>query len=123
MPHGARLTINGKAAEKRSTRHFVTPPLEKGQKFNYVFKAEFTRGNKTVTIARKVTLRGGQNKVVSLRLPGMSSRRGYTYGTTPRPANRIGVYSYRFTPDVSVSSPFGGYQYRDMRSDEDSVRD
>src|SRR5436190_12225932 len=43
MPAGARLTVNGKAAEKRNSRRFVTPPLEEGQKFHCVLKAELTR--------------------------------------------------------------------------------
>src|SRR5262249_3032573 len=37
MPAGARLTINGKAPKNRRNRRFVTPQLEKGQKFTGVF--------------------------------------------------------------------------------------
>jgi uncharacterized protein (TIGR03000 family) len=75
VPAGAHLTINGETTEqKRDSRSFITPPLEKRKTYTYTFKAEFQRGNKTITVSRKVRLRAGQNRVVSLRL-GEPARR------------------------------------------------
>jgi uncharacterized protein (TIGR03000 family) len=123
MPADAKLTINGKAPKNRGSRWFITPQLQKGQKFTCHLKAEFTRGKNTVTVARKITLRAGQNKVVSLRLPGLSSRRRDAYGATRRTATRRGVTTYRFSVSPPSDSAYGTYSYRDMRADEDSVRD
>jgi uncharacterized protein (TIGR03000 family) len=52
VPARAHLTINGKDNEqKRGRRSFITPPLEKGKGYSYTFKADFTRGKKTVTVS------------------------------------------------------------------------
>ena len=122
LPDGAKLTINGNAPKKSTSRRFITRPLETGKTYHYTFKAEFTRGNLTVTVARKVALRAGQNKVVSLRLPGTSARET-TYGGSRRSANRGAVRTYRLRVDHPIDPAFGSKSYRDMTADEDSVRD
>jgi uncharacterized protein (TIGR03000 family) len=122
VPAGTHLTINGKTTEQnRESRHFITPPLQKGKTYSYTFKAEFPRGNKTITLSRKVRLRAGQDRVVSLRV-GEPSRR-FEYGANRRPRSWGQVSYYRFTPDSSPDPLFGRGRYRDMREDEDSVRD
>jgi uncharacterized protein (TIGR03000 family) len=122
VPAGAHLTINGKDTEqKRGSRRFITLHLKKGKRYSYTLKAEFTRGKKTVAVSQKVRLRAGQNRVVSLRL-GENSRRP-VYGASRRPRNRGRASYYRFFPNPSPDPLFGRGEYRDMRSDEDSVRD
>src|SRR5262249_26187472 len=81
LPAGARLTVDGKKVPESQQNHrFATPPLEKGKKYTYAFQAKYTRGQKTISVRRKVTLRAGQNKVVSLG-------RSRAYGRSSRVAN------------------------------------
>ncbi len=95
LPAKAKLIVNGKPTRaKAAVRRFITHPLERGKKYTYTFKAEITRGDETATVARTVTLRAGEKKVLSLRLPGSSSRYGAARRSRPTGA------TYRvFTPE------------------------
>ena len=77
----------------------------------YTFKAEFVRGHNTVTVTRTVTLRAGQSKLLHLGVPAKTIR-------YPRP--EFSQHSSIIHPSSSV---YPGYRFRDMRQDEDSVRD
>jgi uncharacterized protein (TIGR03000 family) len=106
VPAGARLTINGKATQQKGgSRRFITRRLHSGKKHAFIFKAEFKRGHKTVTVSRKVRLRAGQSRVISLGSPEVSSR--YRYGANRRPSNRNRVY--RFGPGPSTVPSSGRY--------------
>jgi uncharacterized protein (TIGR03000 family) len=104
--------VNGKVPENPKKRRFVTPALEKGKPYNYTFEAKFTRGQKSITVRRKVSVRAGQKKVVSLR----PSR---AYGRSSRTANARssgGGYSYRLTVEHAYDPAFGTYSYSDMKA-------
>jgi uncharacterized protein (TIGR03000 family) len=112
LPAGAQLTINGKVPENPKNRRFVTPPLEQGQTYTYTFQAKYSRGQKSITIRRKVTLRPGQKKVVSLRSSKIYGRSSRFANTRSRP---VRGYSYRLNVDHPWDPAYGTYSYRDMR--------
>jgi uncharacterized protein (TIGR03000 family) len=112
LPPGARWTVNGKATENPKNRRFVTPPLEKGKAYTYTFAAKFTRGQKSITVRRKVSLRAGQKTVVSLR---RSRKYGRSTRATNARSNRGRSYSYRLSVNHPYDPAFGTYSYSDMK--------
>jgi uncharacterized protein (TIGR03000 family) len=116
VPAGAKLTVNGKTIPGKSrTRRLVSFPLEQGKKGRFTFKAEFTSGAKTISIARSVRLHTGKNKRISLTLPR-------NYGA-PSASARVG--GRRFRTEIRRFTPEGPelLDFRRMTAPEDSVRD
>ena len=126
LPTDAKLTIDGAPTKSTSAeRSFITPPLEEGKTFSYTFEAQFVRGNQTIRVTEKIPIRAGGNAVITLGeswMPVSYSRPAYYLGAAPR----MGVPSGMIYQGPSVSQPpVSGFRrsFRDMRSDEDSVRD
>lgn len=68
MPADAKLTVDGKATRATSAvRRFVTPPLESGQGYHYIFKAEIDRDGEPITVTKRVDVRAGANEEVTLQ--------------------------------------------------------
>jgi uncharacterized protein (TIGR03000 family) len=64
-PADVTVTVNGQATTRRSTEEtFLTPPLESGKTYAYVFKAEATRDGAPVSRTRRITVRAGQRSEV-----------------------------------------------------------
>jgi uncharacterized protein (TIGR03000 family) len=110
LPPDARLTVNGHATRSRAgVRRFTTPPLEKGKRYRYTFKAEFVRGKNKVTVSRTVVLRAGRRRTISLELPGTTARPGANYGA-PRSftSGRPGTPGVRRFRDMKHDPREGG---------------
>ena len=72
LPADAKLSFNGVAATGTgATRSFRTPPLQKGQTYEYQLTAEVIRDGKTQTATEKVTVRGGEKASVTLSVEGV----------------------------------------------------
>jgi uncharacterized protein (TIGR03000 family) len=70
LPADARLTFDGAATEARSAlRTFVSPPLERGQTYYYMVRAETVRNGQTLGTTKRVVVRAGQESRVSLEIP------------------------------------------------------
>ncbi len=70
LPAEARVTVNDAVTRLTSdTRTFVSPPLPRGQDYHYTLKAELTRNGRTLTTTRRVTVRAGEEKQVTLTFP------------------------------------------------------
>jgi uncharacterized protein (TIGR03000 family) len=70
LPADARLTVDGQPTTSTTAlRRFVTPPLPAGRDFEYTFRAEIVRGDLTLAMTRKVTVRAGQQTDVRMELP------------------------------------------------------
>jgi uncharacterized protein (TIGR03000 family) len=70
LPADAKLTIDGMPTVSTSTsRVFVSPRLTRGKTFYYVLKATVVRGGKTETVAKKVTVRAGEDTRVKIDIP------------------------------------------------------
>jgi len=70
LPRGATLTVNNKVSRSTSTtRKFVTPPLRPGTEASYALKVEFPRGESTVTLIKRVTVRAGEETTIELGAP------------------------------------------------------
>jgi uncharacterized protein (TIGR03000 family) len=70
LPAEARLTINNAATHQTSsTRTFVSPPLQPGKEVHYTLKAELVRDGKAITATKRVALRAGEERQVSLAFP------------------------------------------------------
>jgi uncharacterized protein (TIGR03000 family) len=66
LPEGARLTVDGYVTQQTSAqRRLVTPAIAPGQEFTYNLVAETTQNGETVSQARSVTVRGGQQSAVN----------------------------------------------------------
>jgi uncharacterized protein (TIGR03000 family) len=122
--------VNGKATKSTSaTRAFITAPLQRGRDYHYTFKAQLVRGDKTFSVEQRVTLRAGQNRVLSLFLLGAEEQfyaASATDGFAPPnfPSTRVNP-SYPMTrvyyhyPSSGVYPPtYGTWSQR-----EDSVLD
>jgi uncharacterized protein (TIGR03000 family) len=122
LPADARLTIDGHATRSTSAmRWFETPPLPEGKDYVYTFRAEFHRGDETVTVSKDVTVRAGRETVVSLGLPGTApafagGTADYRYGAGPADAGSyygdaaaagpgVVVYSYPEYGTLSRRAP------------------
>jgi uncharacterized protein (TIGR03000 family) len=67
LPADARLTVDGTVTKSTSaTRVFTSPALKVGQEYHYNLKAEVVQDGKTVTLARRVAVRAGNETSVSL---------------------------------------------------------
>jgi uncharacterized protein (TIGR03000 family) len=61
LPADAKLIVEGKQLKTtEGKREFLTPQLEKGATYRYLFKAEVVRNNQTVTETREVRVKAGQ---------------------------------------------------------------
>jgi uncharacterized protein (TIGR03000 family) len=75
LPAEARLTINDAATQQASgTRTFMSPPLRRGEDYHYTLKAELMRGERTLTATRRVAVRAGEEKEVTLTFPSVAGR-------------------------------------------------
>jgi uncharacterized protein (TIGR03000 family) len=75
LPAEARLTINDAVTQQASgTRTFVSPPLRRGEDYHYTLKAELMRGERTLTATRRVAVRAGEEKQVTLTFPSVAGR-------------------------------------------------
>jgi uncharacterized protein (TIGR03000 family) len=67
LPAGAKLTVDDTVTQSTSaTRVFTSPALKVGQEYNYNLKAEVVQDGKTITLAKQVTVRAGNETSVSL---------------------------------------------------------
>lgn len=67
LPEDAKLSVNNKATQSNSAvRKFVTTPLEPGKDFHYTLKANFARDGQTFTASKRVAVRAGEEKQVTL---------------------------------------------------------
>jgi uncharacterized protein (TIGR03000 family) len=70
LPAKAKLSVDGQAMRSTSaTRRFFTAPLEAGKSYRYVFKAEMDRDGKPVEVAKRLDVRAGQQKEITLTFP------------------------------------------------------
>ncbi len=70
LPAGARLTIDGQPTRSPGeVRWFISPPLEPGRRYVYVLRAEVVRDGKTVSEAREVPVRAGEESEVTFSFP------------------------------------------------------
>jgi uncharacterized protein (TIGR03000 family) len=126
LPADAKLTIDGAPTKSTSSeRSFITPPLEVGKAFAYTFEAQFVRGNQTIRVTEEVPIRAGANQVITLGQPWVPQqypRQAFYYGAIPGMAVPAGMIYQG--PNLSRPSSSGSRSsFRNMRSDEDSVRD
>jgi uncharacterized protein (TIGR03000 family) len=87
LPADAKLTVDGHPTRSTSSeRLLVSPPLDPGRDYRYTLKAEFVRGEKTITVQQAVLVRAGRETTVSLDVPSEASARygagnpAYAYG-------------------------------------------
>jgi uncharacterized protein (TIGR03000 family) len=68
LPADAKLTVDGEAtASTSSQRTFITPELQPGTEYSYVFKAESMKDGKPVVLdEKKVTFKAGETATVTL---------------------------------------------------------
>jgi uncharacterized protein (TIGR03000 family) len=82
LPSDAKLTVDGEPTKSTTgVRLFTTPALPTDKDSYYTFKAEFVRGDATITVTRQVAVRGGQRTDVSLypmEMPPVEIRGVYT---------------------------------------------
>ena len=70
LPADARLTVDGAATESRSARRtFLSPPLERGQAYYYMLRAETVHNGQTLSTTKQVVVRAGQESRVALEIP------------------------------------------------------
>jgi uncharacterized protein (TIGR03000 family) len=74
LPADAKLTIDGHPTKSTwSERLFISPPLEPGKDFHYTLKAQFVRGEKTITVEQTIVVRASGETTVSLDVPAGAS--------------------------------------------------
>lgn len=101
VPADATLTFDGEPTKMTSAdRTFVTPPLDRGKDYYYNLKAQFVRGDDTVTVERRITVRAGQDTNVSLGMPGASSDNVAYYYDPTAPAADSPSRAYYYDPSV-----------------------
>jgi uncharacterized protein (TIGR03000 family) len=67
LPTDARLTVSGQPTQSVSSRRvFTSPPLQKGMKYFYTFKASVVRDGRTITTKKRVRVRPGEVTRVSI---------------------------------------------------------
>ena len=81
LPADAQLTFDGARTTATSAdRMFVTPPLQEGKVYHYTLQAHYMRGDDAVTVARRITVRAGQETDVAFGEAGASAdNRAYYY--------------------------------------------
>jgi uncharacterized protein (TIGR03000 family) len=110
LPGDAKLTIDGAATQSTAAdRWFITPPLEQGKTFHYTFRAEFVRGDKTITVTEQVPVRAGRETAVSLNYPEVLGRPapGYAWAAVGRGATSTETRSYYFAPGSDEAAAGG----------------
>ncbi len=91
LPAKAKLIVDGKPTTSTSTtRRFVSPPLEKGHSYHYVFKAEMDREGQTVATTKRVDVTAGNTEEIYLKLPALNESSERSHAPT-KPAERRGV--------------------------------
>ena len=110
LPADAKLTVDGHPTRSTSSeRLLVSPPLEPGQVFRYTLKAEFVRGDKTITVQQMVLVRAGRETAVSLDVPWGASARfapgspAYAYG--PGSPETSAFYYPAESPEAAAPAP------------------
>ena len=69
LPENARLTFDGESTVSTGTqRVFISPPLARGREFSYTLRSELRRGDKIVSVSKKITVRAGEETRVDLRM-------------------------------------------------------
>jgi uncharacterized protein (TIGR03000 family) len=72
LPANARLIVDGKSTRSTSaTRRFVSPPLNPGQGYHYIFKAEMDRDGETLTTTKRVEVGAGNTEHVYLKFTNL----------------------------------------------------
>jgi uncharacterized protein (TIGR03000 family) len=78
LPADAQLTVDGSPTRStEAVRTLISPPLQPGKAYQYTLRAEVTRDGKKVERKRDVTVRAGQESVVSFDMsaePGSSGQ-------------------------------------------------
>jgi len=73
LPADARLTVDDTATSSTTgVRTLITPPLEPGKDFQYTLKAQINRDGKELTTEKQISVRAGQQTVVTLEFAGNS---------------------------------------------------
>jgi uncharacterized protein (TIGR03000 family) len=73
LPTDAKLFVDGKAVKAGAAkRTFNTPPLEAGQAYYYMFRAEVVRDGQTVAENTRVIVRAGE--VARASFPSLETR-------------------------------------------------
>ncbi|MCS6851654.1 MAG: TIGR03000 domain-containing protein [Gemmataceae bacterium] len=73
LPADATLTIDGSPTKSTdATRVFTTPALDPNGSYTYTFQAQVVRDGQTLTLSKKVAVRGGQETRVSFEFPLVS---------------------------------------------------
>jgi uncharacterized protein (TIGR03000 family) len=74
LPADARLTVDDQPTRATSDeRVFISPPLQPGQNYFYVLRAELNRNGEKLTASQNVTVRAGQTSEVTLEFPRTGS--------------------------------------------------
>jgi uncharacterized protein (TIGR03000 family) len=61
LPTGAKLFVDGNPMKSNATtRTFNTPPLEPGQAYFYMLRAEVVRDGQTISESQRVIVRAGE---------------------------------------------------------------
>ena len=73
LPADAKLIVDDTVTTSlSSTRVFTSPALEVGKEFYYTLKAELVVDGRTVTSAKRVAVRAGDETSVSFQFPETS---------------------------------------------------
>jgi uncharacterized protein (TIGR03000 family) len=70
LPADAKLMINNVATKSTSAkRRFISPALQQGRSYTYVFTAEVVRDGKPVVVSKRVKVRAGAETRVRFEIP------------------------------------------------------
>lgn len=70
LPEDAKLFVDDTPTKSTSSRRvFVTPPLQAGQSYYYILRAEMQRNGQPISVRGRVIIRPGQEVSVSLTNP------------------------------------------------------
>jgi uncharacterized protein (TIGR03000 family) len=73
LPAEAKLNFDGSVTTSTgATRVFVSPTLNAGRDYHYDLQAEIVRDGKTVSAAKRVTVRAGEETSVRIEMPSDS---------------------------------------------------
>jgi uncharacterized protein (TIGR03000 family) len=111
LPADARLTIDGAATRSTTAdRWFITPPLEQGKTFHYTLRAEFVRGDQTITVTEQVPVRAGREAMVSLNYPEVVGRpaRSAAWAAAGSGATSTETRSFYFAPGSNEAAAAAG---------------
>jgi len=86
LPADARLLVNQRPTQgNSSSRTLVSPPLEPGKDFHYTLKAELAHEGRTFTATKRIAVRAGEEKHVTLELAA-PAQTGSAAPPVPSPA-------------------------------------